>query len=293
MALKTYNAKRNFKKTAEPQGRMHKSDPQLIFVVQKHHASHLHYDFRLEMGGVLKSWAVPKGPSLDPSVKRLAMEVEDHPYDYKDFEGKIPEGNYGAGDVIVWDNGLYASAKKGAGEKELLRDYRKGRLSFVLLGKKLKGEFALVRTPREDKSGRRNQWLLMKADDEYATEKDITDDVVSVISEKTLPEDEGKVKKIKKKSEKEEIKKELRKGKKDLAQKPKRTVRAKMTEEALAPMLATLVDTPFNDPEWIFEIKWDGYRLSVRKENGRVVLISRNGIDVTKKYSRIAAAFEK
>ncbi len=142
MSLSKYNEKRDFKQTREPKGKVEKSASELIFVVQKHAASHLHYDFRLEMNGVLKSWAVPKGPSMDPEVKRLAMMVEDHPYSYKDFEGTIPAGNYGAGNVIVWDNGTYTSEEKTASdEKQLLADLKKGRLSFILKGKKLKGEF--------------------------------------------------------------------------------------------------------------------------------------------------------
>lgn len=149
MTLTTYNKKRNFKKTAEPTGKaVSAKGRSLIFVIQQHDASHLHYDFRLEMEGVLKSWAVPKGPSMNPDDKRLAMMVEDHPFDYKDFEGTIPEGNYGAGNVIVWDNGTYNSNEtedKKESEKILLNGLKKGNLKFILHGKKLKGEFALIR----------------------------------------------------------------------------------------------------------------------------------------------------
>lgn len=190
MALSIYKKKRDFKRTPEPSGRTRKRSRQLLFVVQKHDASHLHYDLRLEMGGVLKSWAVPKGPSLDPSVKRLAMEVEDHPYEYKDFEGEIPEGNYGAGDVIVWDTGVYApSPTTDDPDKEARRQWHKGHLSVVLLGKKLKGEFGLIRTNREDKNGERRQWLLIKADDPYASKEDITKRTASVLSRRKLPRD--------------------------------------------------------------------------------------------------------
>src|SRR6266498_349463 len=150
MSLKEYKKKRDFKATKEPKGDAKSSRKNLIFVVQKHAASRLHYDFRLELDGVLKSWAVPKGPSMNPADKRLAMMVEDHPYDYKDFEGIIEEGNYGAGEVIVWDNGVYSplvngSVTKKEKEKILNEELRSGTLKFVLLGKKLKGEFALVK----------------------------------------------------------------------------------------------------------------------------------------------------
>src|SRR6201991_2265798 len=147
MALKEYKQKRSFGKTPEPKGGK-PAGRSLLFVVQKHAASRLHYDFRLEMEGVLKSWAIPKGPSRDPADKRLAMQVEDHPFDYKDFEGIIPEGNYGAGTVIVWDEGTYepiefdGDSKKA--EKHLLEQLRKGSLKITLHGQKLKGEFALV-----------------------------------------------------------------------------------------------------------------------------------------------------
>jgi bifunctional non-homologous end joining protein LigD len=171
MALTLYNKKRNFKKTSEPEGEVKKSVSKLVFVVQRHKASRLHYDFRLEMEGVLKSWAVPKGPSLNPKDKRLAMMVEDHPYDYKDFEGTIPEGNYGAGIVEIWDSGSYAdieNSTKEKAEKNLLAGLKAGNLKFQLFGKKLKGEFALVKL----KSKEDNSWLLIKHNDAYAVDTD-------------------------------------------------------------------------------------------------------------------------
>ncbi|MFP3594014.1 DNA polymerase ligase N-terminal domain-containing protein [Chryseobacterium sp. SIMBA_038] len=170
MALKDYNEKRKFDETTEPKGKAKKSKDKLIFVIQRHAASRLHYDFRLEMEGVLKSWAVPKGPSLDPKDKRLAMMVEDHPYDYKDFEGNIPEGNYGAGQVEVWDSGTYEpldETSKLSNEKELLKELKAGSLKFILHGKKLKGEFALVKM----KNAENNAWLLIKHKDDFAEEK--------------------------------------------------------------------------------------------------------------------------
>ncbi len=169
MALTLYNKKRNFKETAEPSGKVKKSESKLTFVVQRHKASRLHYDFRLEMDGVLKSWAVPKGPSLYPSDKRLAMMVEDHPYDYKDFEGIIPEGNYGAGIVEIWDSGTYADledSERKVAEKNLKAGLKSGNLKFQLFGKKLKGEFALVKL----KSKEDNSWLLIKHNDKYAVD---------------------------------------------------------------------------------------------------------------------------
>jgi bifunctional non-homologous end joining protein LigD len=165
MSLAKYKEKRSFDQTPEPAGGK-ASGAQLRFVIQKHAASHLHYDFRLEMEGVLKSWAVPKGPSTDPEVKRLAMMVEDHPYDYRSFEGIIPEGNYGAGTVIVWDEGTYEAADlKGKSKKEqekvLLHELHQGKIKFVLHGKKLKGEYALVKAHGRGENG----WLLMKLED--------------------------------------------------------------------------------------------------------------------------------
>ena len=186
MPLKEYKEKRSFTATPEPKGG--KPSPQTLqFVVQKHAASRLHYDFRLEMGGVLKSWAVPKGPSLNPADRRLAMMVEDHPFDYKDFEGIIPAGNYGAGTVMVWDEGTYqpleeTKESKTAQNRALLKQLREGSLKFRLNGKKLKGEFALVHTKgRED-----NAWLLIKHRDKYASETPVTDKDRSVLSKKTM-----------------------------------------------------------------------------------------------------------
>jgi bifunctional non-homologous end joining protein LigD len=171
MALTLYNKKRNFKETSEPSGAVNKSVSKLIFVVQRHQASRLHYDFRLELDGVLKSWAVPKGPSLNPKDKRLAMMVEDHPYDYKDFAGTIPEGNYGAGIVEIWDKGTYTDIDNSENDKavkNLRAGLKAGNLKFHLFGKKLKGEFALVKLKgKED-----NIWLLIKHNDDFAVATD-------------------------------------------------------------------------------------------------------------------------
>jgi len=173
---------RNFDATSEPEGRVKKHKKDLVFVVQKHAASHLHYDFRLEMDGVLKSWAIPKGPSMDSGIKRLAIMVEDHPYDYKDFEGVIPEGNYGAGKVIVWDNGTYSFVDDE--ESTESKGLEEGELKFILNGKKLKGEFALVKF----KGKEHNEWLLIKKEDKYATDSDVLKKDKSVISNLTLEE---------------------------------------------------------------------------------------------------------
>src|SRR6185436_14578789 len=185
MALTLYKKKRSFKDTPEPTGGK-AAGPSLKFVVQKHDATRLHYDFRLEMEGVLKSWAVPKGPSLNPEDKRLAMMVEDHPYDYRTFEGIIPEGNYGAGTVIVWDEGTYEPltpvSSKAEADKLLQKELASGSVKIRMHGKKLQGEFALVHI----KGREENTWLLIKHKDEYAASKDITNQEKSVVSGKTL-----------------------------------------------------------------------------------------------------------
>ena len=184
MSLTEYKKKRRFKKTPEPGPEKKSSEFGNIFVVQKHRATQLHYDFRLEADGVLLSWAVPKGPSMDPNVKRLAMHVEDHPVDYARFEGVIPEGEYGGGTVMVWDTGIYGPENTTSVSKAVA----KGELKFALLGEKLKGSFVLVRT-------REPQWLLIKHRDKYAREGDITEtQPFSVVTKRTLAEiakDEG------------------------------------------------------------------------------------------------------
>ncbi len=187
MSLEKYKSKRNFEKTAEPSGKKITASKKLRFVVQEHKATQLHYDFRLELDGVLKSWAVPKGPSMNPKVKRLAMMVEDHPIDYMKFEGVIPKGNYGAGEVIVWDLGTYnyPEIKNQKENIKLLNEgLKKGDLKFFLNGEKLKGSFVLVKM----KGYQKNSWLLIKHKDEYATTKDILKEDRSVISGKTINE---------------------------------------------------------------------------------------------------------
>ena len=182
--LAEYNSKRDFSRTAEPAGKVPKARGRsLHFVIQKHAASHLHYDFRLELDGVMKSWAVPKGPSLDPTVRRLAMEVEDHPISYNTFEGTIPQGEYGGGTVMLWDRGTY-EADDGGGAESLREGYEKGELRFVMHGKRLRGGFVLARLKRPG----RPQWLLIKRRDAHAAaDRDITaEEVTSVVSKRTM-----------------------------------------------------------------------------------------------------------
>ena len=185
--LKKYRKMRDFGDTPEPAGGKPKKTKLPIFVIQKHRASHLHYDFRLEMEGVLKSWAVPKGPSYDPTVRRLAMMTEDHPYDYASFEGVIPAGNYGAGNVIIWDQGGWEFVEPGDDPVAALKS---GKLTFRLYGKKMFGEWALVRIKGKSSSDKGNEWLLLKHRDEFANEKvDVTAVAPrSVVSNKLVEE---------------------------------------------------------------------------------------------------------
>lgn len=276
MSLSKYNQKRDFKQTKEPKGKVEKSASELIFVVQKHAASHLHYDFRLEMDGVLKSWAVPKGPSMNPDDKRLAMMVEDHPYSYKDFEGTIPEGNYGAGNVIVWDNGTYTSDEEtSTPEKMLLADLKKGRLSFVLKGKKLKGEFSLVKL----KGKQENAWLLIKKNDKYANDADILKENKSVLSKRSLEELEEKSKKA------------ISPAKEKKTSKKKNDPVEKAT--FVKPMLANIKEKPFNDPDWIFENKYDGYRTIAVINPPEAELFSRNEISFNRNFKAVAEDLKK
>lgn len=186
-SLKDYHKKRDFNKTNEPSGKNTKNNNKSIFVIQKHDASSLHYDFRLEVNGVLKSWAVPKGPSTNPKVKRLAIPTEDHPLDYAAFEGVIPEDNYGAGSVIVWDKGTYENFTKKDEKKLTMKEaIKKGHITVWLKGEKLNGGYALIRT----NTGEKEKWLLMKMKDEYADarRKPTSTEPKSVLSDKKLSE---------------------------------------------------------------------------------------------------------
>jgi len=287
MGLKEYRAKRNFEKTPEPRPGLSREGGRLVFVVHKHVARGLHYDLRLQMEGVLKSWAVPKGPSMNPSVKRLAVMVEDHPSAYKDFEGVIPEHNYGAGSVIVWDRGYYRhpSASEGkAGEELLLDGLSKGDLKFVLEGEKLQGEFALVKTKKDDAS-----WLLLKKRDSHATLKDILKDNRSVMSNKTLEDvTAGNPLKPTRKRTMNRIRLREALEEEDLEQAP-----ITPAPHDVKPMLATLIKEPFDHPDWIFEMKWDGYRAIAEIRDGSVSLYSRNLISFNQRYYPVADALKK
>jgi len=274
MSLQKYKEKRDFTKTTEPEKGKSKDSARLRFVVQKHDASHLHYDFRLEIEGVLKSWAIPKGPSTNPKVKRLSMMVEDHPFDYRNFEGIIPKGEYGGGTVIVWDEGTYEPIEKISGkkaqEKHLQQQLQSGSLKIILQGKKLKGEFALVKTHGMVE----NSWLLIKHKDEYASASDVTKKDKSVLSEKTIAQ-------MERTSEAPDIKMLLKKGTKS------------KIPIGMKPMLATLVDEPFDDPDWVYEVKWDGYRaLGFCLKNGDVQLLSRNNKPFNEKFYPICEVLQ-
>jgi bifunctional non-homologous end joining protein LigD len=287
MGLKDYASKRKFEKTPEPKPNLRHKRNHLIFVIHKHAARALHYDLRLELEGVLKSWAVPKGPSLNPSLKRLAVMVEDHPLDYKDFEGVIPEHNYGAGGVIIWDRGFYHHPSDGDGkesERLLLDGLRKGDMKFVLDGEKLQGEFALVRTRKDEKS-----WLLLKKKDRYATAEDILKKNRSVISNKTLEDiSEANPKKSSRQKKMNQIRvREAMEGE-DLKDAP-----VKPMPHGIKPMLATLIKEPFDHVDWLFEMKWDGYRAVAEIRDGNVSLYSRNLISLNQKFSPITDALRK
>ena len=345
MALEEYKRKRRFEATPEPPPELAKT-PGQRFVVQKHRASHLHYDFRLEMDGVLKSWAVPKGPSLDPADKRLAMQVEDHPVSYFDFEGIIPAGNYGAGTVMVWDVGAW----EPQGDAHAM--LAKGDLKFVLRGEKLKGSFVLARMRSRRPGSKGTEWLLIKhRDDEVVPGYDINQYDFSALTRRSLDEiaedagarewkssrpaakTPGKAwlakaiakadQRRKKKSTAEDTenteekpKTKSSKGRPQAASSPQAAVPAldkkKKTPSvpsassavkelaklpgarqaplpsAIHPMLATLVDKAFDNPQWLFEIKWDGYRAVAFLEGGKVRLVSRNQNDMTRQYPELS-----
>jgi bifunctional non-homologous end joining protein LigD len=301
MSLEKYKQKRDKSLTPEPFGGKSSEKNLLRFTVQKHAASRLHYDFRLEMEGVLKSWAVPKGPSTDPDIKRLAMMVEDHPFDYRNFEGIIPEGEYGGGTVIVWDEGTYEDADlagkpKKEQEKSLLHGLYSGKVKIVLHGKKLKGKFALIKSADRGENG----WLLMKMKDEEASKSEITFKDKSVQSGKTIEEvKETSTNIYTGNSEKDSAKPEKKSKKKNEQAETSEDISGLLKDapeskipESIKPMLATLVNEPFDDPEWIFEVKWDGYRTLSFLNNGNVKLQSRNNKEFTEKYYPLAEALK-
>jgi bifunctional non-homologous end joining protein LigD len=293
MSLNAYNRKRKFSSTKEPVGRSNRvrNGKAKAFVVQKHRASRLHYDLRLEdENGALKSWAVPKGPTLDPGIKRLAVLVEDHPYDYLLFEGTIPQGNYGAGTVTVWDHGTYRS------ESKILEQFKEGKISFELEGKKLRGRFTLVRTRNE------NQWLLIKTNDRYAALGDdlTSSNPYSVLSGKTNEDfEQGSRRKLISARGTVQVKGNGSISSLAASQaKKKIQIRSQTSGKKLPfkvrPMLAYPVDKAFDNKDWAFEVKWDGVRaLAYKEEEGRAVRIhSRKGNDITQKYPEIANALE-
>ncbi|WP_426617797.1 DNA ligase D [Pseudomonas rustica] len=281
--LDDYNRMRDFSATSEPaavkrSGRKTAAEHALQFCIQKHDASHLHYDFRLELDGALKSWAVPKGPSLDPKVKRLAVHVEDHPLDYATFEGSIPEGHYGAGDVIVWDRGVWIP------QEDPQQAYAKGKLKFELQGEKLGGIWNLVRTHMP---GKKEQWFLIKHQDGAARPQDDYDVLVaepdSVLSERTL------VDKPKLAAEQSKpVKKPAAKSRKKATGTLTGAHKAKLPAQ-LKPELATLVDSA-PEGQWSYEIKFDGYRIMARIDHDQVQLFTRNGHDWTHKLPQQAEA---
>jgi bifunctional non-homologous end joining protein LigD len=347
MALEEYKRKRRFEETPEPPPKIETKSGNR-FVVQEHDATRLHYDFRLEMEGVLKSWAVPKGPSLDPADKRLAMQVEDHPVSYFDFEGNIPENNYGAGTVIVWDVGTWqplspvaVNGKYVLGtEAEAATMLAKGDLKFRLNGKRLQGDFALVKMRGRRPGSKGNEWLMIKKHDEHVVEGyDIEAIDTSVLSGRTLdqvagdagsaewksrPAGRGKLKaawladavaRVEKKkkmkttedTEEDENRKNTsaqrstpittslpaRKETKSsvssassVVQAPSGPVKRPMPA-TIHPMLAESVEKAFDGAEWLFEIKWDGYRAIAFLEDGKVRLVSRNQNDLTPRYPEL------
>jgi bifunctional non-homologous end joining protein LigD len=362
MALEEYKRKRRFEETPEPPPKIEKKSRHR-FVVQKHEATRLHYDFRLELDGVLKSWAVPKGPSLDPADKRLAMQVEDHPVSYFDFEGNIPEGNYGAGSVMVWDVGTWqplspvpVEGKYVPGTDAEAREMlAKGDLKFRLDGKRLKGDFALVKMRSRRPGSKGTEWLMIKKhDDDVVEGYDAGEIDESVLSGKSMdeiagdararewkssrPVSRGKLKAAwladavakldqKKKLQKQNGQKSAKKA--ETAEKTKEIRTTEDTEEhretavkiptyrkgsekwgthasgtstgeeykgspvkrpmpsAIHPMLAESIDEPFDGKDWLFEIKWDGYRAVTFIENGKARLVSRNQNDLTPRYPEL------
>jgi bifunctional non-homologous end joining protein LigD len=266
MALEAYNQKRDFEQTPEPPGAPAKgSQGPLRFTVKKHAATRLHYDFRIELDGVLVSWAVPKGPSMNPEDKKLAMKVEDHPMDYRDFEGIIPEGNYGAGTVMLWDEGVYHvpdETRREDIQKAVRQGLAKGDLKLFLMGHKLRGVFKLIKM----KSDEENAWLMMKYDDQYVTEGDVLEQERSVKSGLSMDE-------IRERKPDEWHDNRIKDDSSGIALSD--APEAKMPTD-IDPMKAQLADESFDRPGWLFELKWDGFRAIAEIRPGSVRLYSRN-----------------
>jgi bifunctional non-homologous end joining protein LigD len=280
-SLEQYWNKRDFKKTREPTGKQQRTARKSkseggLFVVHKHDARRLHYDLRLEHNGVLWSWAVTRGPSLDPSEKRLAVHVEDHPLDYADFEGTIPEGSYGAGSVIIWDRGTWLP------EGDAAADMKKGHLSFELVGKKLKGSWHLVRLKAREKE-KRDNWLLIKAKDEFATaDGDILESAPESIKSGLTNEEiaEGKKPKTIKTAKTAKTAKTVKSSTQPASAKKKSAA----MPDFIPPALATLKETPPAGAGWLHEVKFDGYRIQAHISAGKVKLFTRSGLDWTTRF---------
>ncbi|MGD9720896.1 MAG: DNA ligase D [Pirellulales bacterium] len=313
MALKDYRRKRDFRRTPEPQGKPARAHGQ-SFVIQKHAARQLHYDFRLELDGTLKSWAVPKGPSLDPAVKALAVQVEDHPLEYATFEGVIPQGQYGGGTVMVWDHGTW----EPEGEANAREQFREGKLKFQLHGEKLHGSWALVRMGGSAGEGGKN-WLLIKHNDAFADRKTdiLNDEPDSVVSGRAMnaiaadadriwhsDRDAATTNGKKKKSRARDVKAQGKSPTKVKSVAAPQAAPSKLLAalpgaqraalpKALRPELATLVARVPAGDDWIHELKFDGYRLLTFIDHGHVRLVTRNGNDWTRRFAKVAAAVRK
>jgi bifunctional non-homologous end joining protein LigD len=289
--LTPYRQKRDFTKTNEPSGKARVAASKLPrFVIQKHDATRLHYDFRLEHDGVFKSWAVTRGPSLDPKEKRLAVEVEDHPLDYGDFEGTIPKGQYGGGTVEIWDRGLWYADDAAKG-------LAKGDLKFALMGEKLKGEWVLVRMRRDRTGGKRTNWLLIKHRDEFSKDGDgehVLDDARSVASGRTLEQIAAGIGKsptpfmMSRKTASAASVWDSRKGLAAEARKRRPPARITHMPDFVPPQLCTTAATAPSGDNWIHEIKFDGYRIQLRIEDGKATLKTRKALDWTEKFPAIA-----
>jgi bifunctional non-homologous end joining protein LigD len=276
-ALKSYRAKRDFDTTPEPASGGLSNEGERSFVVQKHWATRLHYDFRLELDGTMKSWAVPKGPSFDTADKRMAMPTEDHPISYNSFEGTIPAGNYGAGKVIIWDKGVWVPTE------DPHKGYREGSLKFELRGHKLHGRWALVRMKGRAQHGREEPWLLIKERDQFArpsTEFSVVDEMPDSVN--TLPD-----------RPRATARHAPAAASVPAANGPPAGAHPSALPQDLLPQLATLVDAPPKDAsQWIYEIKFDGYRMLTRAQAGQVKLFTRNGNDWTRKLGQLQKALE-